>query len=79
MLDKEMRPSLNISISHLVRTYCCFCFAKCINLHTDGGTKTSVFSSHLKEQLSKKRMLFCKDEIELSSTVGQGRLSADSN
>ncbi|CAI7991849.1 hypothetical protein GBAR_LOCUS840 [Geodia barretti] len=38
----------------------------------DKTIKTSILSSQLREQLKGKGMLFCKEELELSNTVGQG-------
>ena len=37
--------------------------------------RTSVLSEQLRQELSEKRMLFSKNELELSSTVGQGLLA----
>ena len=45
------------------------------NVLTGETTKTSVLSSQLKAQLNTRGMLLCKNELELSSTVGQGVLA----
>ena len=44
---------------------------QCITQTTD-ETKRSLFSAQLKEQLKNKRMIFTKDQLFLSTTVGQG-------
>ena len=43
-----------------------------MTLFTADETKRSVFSAQLKEQLKHKRMIYTKDELDLSTTVGQG-------
>ena len=45
------------------------------NVLTGETTKTSVLSSQLKAQLNTRGVLLCKNELELSSTVGQGVLA----
>ena len=43
-----------------------------MTLYTADETKRSVFSAQLKEQLKHKRMIYTKDQLDLSTTVGQG-------
>ena len=44
---------------------------------TDAKTR-SLFSEQLKTQLKSKRMIYTKDQLHLSTTVGQGKLLEDS-
>ena len=41
-------------------------------IQTTDETKRSVFSAQLKQQLKNKRMIYTKDQLFLSTTVGQG-------
>ena len=42
-------------------------------LITTDATKRSLFSEQLKKQLESKRMIYTKDQLHLSTTVGQGK------
>ena len=42
-------------------------------LFTTDATKRSLFSEELKKQLKSKRMIYTKDQLHLSTTVGQGK------
>ena len=46
-------------------------------LITTDATKRSVFSEQLKKQLESKRMIYTKDQLHLSTTVGQGKCLED--
>ena len=47
-----------------------------ISFNTD-ATKRSLFSEELKKQLESKRMIYTKDQLHLSTTVGQGKCLED--
>ena len=46
-------------------------------LITTDATKRSLFSEQLKKQLESKRMIYTKDQLHLSTTVGQGKCLHD--
>ena len=47
------------------------------HLITTDVTKRSLFSEELKKQLESKRMIYTKDQLHLSTTVGQGKCLED--
>ena len=40
-----------------------------------GESRRAVLLKHLREQLENKRMIYSKDQIQLSTTVGQGKIA----
>ena len=46
-------------------------------LITTDVTKRSLFSEELKKQLESRRMIYTKDQLHLSTTVGQGKCLED--
>ena len=42
-------------------------------LITIDTTKRSLFSEQLKKQLESKKLIYTKDQLQLSTTVGQGK------
>ena len=69
--DLSVNENDNDSLSECsIRMFCCN-IQLCNVIFLD-ATKRSFLSEQLKQQLKDKRMVFSKNELQLTSTVGQG-------